>query len=457
MMILGAPETSRLDYVSAMTKIRVDQNVDIWSLGCIYSETLRWLADGKLGIAAYQQERREEIQELLGIELVDYFFHNGYIALEAVRRSNRKAVKKIQQENKATTITGEVMSMVADMLVEVKYRPTAELLWRKQLRIVEAARSELDESTVVASSESGSGMAASDRSASRASTLPAMGISSLLPRSEPKLPHMLPPGYSVSYGASGRTIIHRPSPSILPEEHRHFQEPEELSRMDGNHPIRHSPIPILIAMSALDISGQRDSLLTPAFSSKAPNVPRSVVEQTTSNTLNQSGGYPHSNVVLAKVAHGSSRTHQNQGSYQDTRITPRLDTGQSSTASPGHQNLSPTQRESSMNHIELPNNANMYSSETKGPHDLLSVDFKHQDIPHSARNPDQTETNSHNKQAYLAVPISSSKPLSEQKDINDVLKWKASCKKADKYTPYPGLTPYHHERLEDRDHVRHFV
>ena len=115
------------------------QNIDIWSLGCVFSEAVRWLPHTYRGIVAYSAERKAEIDNIPSFNGVDCF-HNGQKALTAVRESNEKAKKTLLRKD---FITDKVMEMIGDMLVPAEERPDTRFLWSKQIRILESAKDQL--------------------------------------------------------------------------------------------------------------------------------------------------------------------------------------------------------------------------------------------------------------------------------------------------------------------------
>jgi len=185
---LGAPECSRPDLITEKSKLRVKQNIDIWSLGCVYSEIIRWLAQGHPGVSEYQRERKAEIRELDQAVGATDCFHNGESVLDSVRKSHETSVEELR---KTDFITDYVVDMVGDMLVDSDDRRSAQELWRKQVRILNNARKRLNEKRN--SLSPGQTVNTNDKSGTpRSQTHPASSPSPILP---PKLP----PGFTSTY------------------------------------------------------------------------------------------------------------------------------------------------------------------------------------------------------------------------------------------------------------------
>jgi hypothetical protein len=182
----GAPECSRPDLITQKAKLKVKQNIDTWSLGCVFSEVIRWLAQGHVGVFEYRKERKAEIKQcqIVGTDGASDCFHDGSTALNAVRRSHEISV---QQLRKTDFITEAVVHMVNDMLVVADERPTVRGLYRKQIRILAGAKNSLaDHKRDVSSSLATS---TDERTQPRSYTHPATGPS---PNLRPKLPPNLP-------------------------------------------------------------------------------------------------------------------------------------------------------------------------------------------------------------------------------------------------------------------------
>jgi serine/threonine protein kinase len=65
------------------TRLKVKPHVDIWSLGCVFSEAAVWLTLGKAGLEQYRQRRRSETQRIYDFH--DHgCFHDGKEVLESV-------------------------------------------------------------------------------------------------------------------------------------------------------------------------------------------------------------------------------------------------------------------------------------------------------------------------------------------------------------------------------------
>ncbi|RQM04828.1 hypothetical protein DH86_00003915, partial [Scytalidium sp. 3C] len=81
----GPPECYRGDDFMEQTALKVNPKVDIWSLGCVFSEALIWIRYGYTGVKSYRQERKAETDRIPGFKDGDCF-HNGLDVLNTVSK-----------------------------------------------------------------------------------------------------------------------------------------------------------------------------------------------------------------------------------------------------------------------------------------------------------------------------------------------------------------------------------
>src|ERR1700730_2712366 len=77
--IVDAPEcymASSSDGQMGKSSSKKTQAVDIWSLGCIYSEAAMWIADGYSGVVDYRRQRIAETDKVPHFKGGDCF-HDG--------------------------------------------------------------------------------------------------------------------------------------------------------------------------------------------------------------------------------------------------------------------------------------------------------------------------------------------------------------------------------------------
>ena len=140
---LGAPECFRPDHTSFLTRLKVNPDIDIWSLGCIYSECMRWMAHGNLGIEEYRKERSEEFRQASGLVGGLDCFHNEISVLQSVRKSHQISIAELQQKEFVTQPVVEmldcIVNMIESMLSSSGARPDTRTLWNQKISIIRKA------------------------------------------------------------------------------------------------------------------------------------------------------------------------------------------------------------------------------------------------------------------------------------------------------------------------------
>lgn len=125
------------------TSSKITQVVDIWSLGCIYSEAAIWIADGYHGVMSYRQQRIAETEKVPNFNGGDCF-HDGERVLKTVLDTHKDIELRLRRSD---YITKDVLdSMVEEMLWE-EDRPGAKALWRRAAGVLSRARKKLSSNT----------------------------------------------------------------------------------------------------------------------------------------------------------------------------------------------------------------------------------------------------------------------------------------------------------------------
>jgi len=150
----GAPECYRGDDYTDRGNIKIEQGVDIWSLGCMFSEAAIWIAHGYNGIEEYRNSRRLATNHIDGFRESDCF-HDGQDVLPVVHEWYFEAHTVLRQ---ADFITKAVLSLVEhDMLVVPGYRASAQQLWGKSVTILQRAKDQLNQLNLAHTSDISSG------------------------------------------------------------------------------------------------------------------------------------------------------------------------------------------------------------------------------------------------------------------------------------------------------------
>ena len=139
-LILGAPEARRYDEKLQKCNLKIKQNVDIWSLSCVFSEVATWVNKGWDQLAEYRNRRIQEM-ELKNRKREDCF-HDGFVILTAVEQSHDDIIASHRAND---PITSEVVdNLIRDMLLfKEAQRPTASHVYHKSRRIIEEAKAKI--------------------------------------------------------------------------------------------------------------------------------------------------------------------------------------------------------------------------------------------------------------------------------------------------------------------------
>jgi hypothetical protein len=125
-----APEASRVYTYEKQTIRPVPLSSDIWSLGCVFSEALVWVAGRIAAVDKAASDRRTEIQTYHSLQIdasLGDCFHNTQTALHCVLESQQAAVEALSGP---TNLSGTVCTLVKQkMLVPSKDRPNPRSLW----------------------------------------------------------------------------------------------------------------------------------------------------------------------------------------------------------------------------------------------------------------------------------------------------------------------------------------
>lgn len=137
----GAPECSALTEATRMGHNKVKRNIDIWSLGCIFSEAAVWAVKDKKGLQDYRDNRCNAVKLIHGLSPNDVF-HDKEKMLPVVQEQHDELGEKYGGTD---FITGNVVfSMIGRMLKkDPAKRPTAEELVEEGERVIEQARKKL--------------------------------------------------------------------------------------------------------------------------------------------------------------------------------------------------------------------------------------------------------------------------------------------------------------------------
>ena len=124
------------------TKVSVPRSVDIWSLGCIYSEVATWIGHGWPRVEQYRNQRQMEVEKKLNDPEIGDLFHDGEKVLDAVEDSHTSVHESRRIDDFITSRM--VRDVISEMLESPRVRMDAHQVYNKAHKSFVAARKELE-------------------------------------------------------------------------------------------------------------------------------------------------------------------------------------------------------------------------------------------------------------------------------------------------------------------------
>ena len=158
-------------------------DVDIWSIGCVFSEAAVWSRFGWNRVLEYRRQRQNDVKELLDLD-GEYLFHDGHTVLRIVQDIHEHIAKSARDIDRVTI---KILRFVDhDMLLnEDEPRYSAKQVFHRSKSVIYTTRKEFEVSTTEVSSKK-------DKDNGNTSD----------PEERPKTPPSVPPGYIRGSGAS---------------------------------------------------------------------------------------------------------------------------------------------------------------------------------------------------------------------------------------------------------------
>ena len=140
---LGAPECYRANGEIERVRFQVSQKVDIWSLGCLFSEAAVWLVYGKGQLLEYRRRRGNETEKIKSFRDGNCF-HDGEKVLTIVKEIHKTLPADVRV---CDHVTRRIVNMVTDeMLIPWIYRSNALALCHRTQGILRKAEDQLENS-----------------------------------------------------------------------------------------------------------------------------------------------------------------------------------------------------------------------------------------------------------------------------------------------------------------------
>ena len=138
-MCLGAPETYRSHEGSDSAPLQVTKAVDMWSIGCVFSEVAVWAHHGWKRVDEYRRRRSDEI-EARGGPPGEHIFHWDGSLLDAVDNIHQDMLGKTTVKD---LLTRSVLDrLIVDMLQHGS-RPYAQFVFDRSKRLVKECEKRL--------------------------------------------------------------------------------------------------------------------------------------------------------------------------------------------------------------------------------------------------------------------------------------------------------------------------
>ena len=129
----GAPETYRQHRDSQSVPLQITAAVDIWSLGCVFSEVAVWAHGGWRRVKEYRRQRSREIETRAGIK-GEHIFHWDNSILNTVQGAHQDISSG---ESKSHWVVREIVEQLIHDMLQHERRPDANQAFNKAKRIIE--------------------------------------------------------------------------------------------------------------------------------------------------------------------------------------------------------------------------------------------------------------------------------------------------------------------------------
>ena len=184
------------------------QKLDVWSLGCVYSEFATWIASRTQGLHKYRDRRQAEID----FEAGPVFHDSKGEVLSFLDIHHTRVLDDEQSKN--DTVTPLIWSqLLHQMFVPLKLRPNAaQVAWLADNKVLKLARQDLQRKMPNLPERT-----SSIKGPTRVGT-EAIFVPEELSQSPPQTPEEVPPGYQ---GSSPSTGPHSHDPQSSPFGHSH--------------------------------------------------------------------------------------------------------------------------------------------------------------------------------------------------------------------------------------------
>lgn len=137
----SAPENSHHERCTQNEMNVITAMVDIWSFGCVLSETCVWLYYGPEGQQQYEMRRTQEIDANDRLRRAGHHgcFHNGIEVLKEVRQTHQQIIASLPEYDH---ITAKVIGMIENSMLQAdpNHRHTPYRLFERMQSLIDEAK-----------------------------------------------------------------------------------------------------------------------------------------------------------------------------------------------------------------------------------------------------------------------------------------------------------------------------
>lgn len=133
----GAPETFRPESAIDPLPVEVRRDVDVWSVGCVFSEAAVWSRYGWKRVLEYRLQRQRELKKILTLD-GEHCFHDGRDVLPIVLGTHKHMAGEPRTIDQVTI---DILHILDDnvLLNENESRYSAKQLFHKLKRVIRHA------------------------------------------------------------------------------------------------------------------------------------------------------------------------------------------------------------------------------------------------------------------------------------------------------------------------------
>ena len=213
LQVVGAPETFRSYTMIDPFPVSVKQSVDVWSMGCVFSEVAVWSRFGWNRLLEYRRQRQDEIKQRLDLN-GEHWFHDEHNVLKTVQGIHDNIARSSRSVDQVIV---NILRLVSTnmLLNEHERRASARNILTELTRVIDTTRKSLN---AMRSSRDGNGAEDGSDSEERPITPPSVPPGYISESSEPSLKYARPNVGTSLFSPPAPLRMPRPNSSTLQAE-----------------------------------------------------------------------------------------------------------------------------------------------------------------------------------------------------------------------------------------------